>query len=127
MCSTVLRPPFFFAAKNARAEVPIAGNVLIGGVPYPVRGEIDRLIIEPEAIHLVDFKTNRNVPESISSVPSAYILQVALYRKLIQTLYPEKSIRSYICWTKDARLMLLPEQLLDDAVLRTSRGSKGIA
>jgi hypothetical protein len=52
-------------APGALAEVPIAATV--GG--QVVAGTIDRLLVEPERIRLVDFKTARRPPGGLDEVP----------------------------------------------------------
>jgi ATP-dependent helicase/nuclease subunit A len=57
------------------AEVPLAA-VVEGRV---VSGTIDRLLITPERVLIVDFKTARRPPASLDEVPLAYLRQMAAY------------------------------------------------
>lgn len=101
--------PWLFA-PNSRAEVSLQGNIIWRGKPIFVRGQIDRLVIEPDRIVIVDYKSNRDVPREI---PQAYLAQLAAYRALLAPLYPQKAIQSAILWTAQARL-----DWADDAALQ---------
>ena len=45
-------------APGSRAEISIVGRV--GG--RPVSGQVDRLVVAPDAVVIVDYKTNRPAP-----------------------------------------------------------------
>jgi ATP-dependent helicase/nuclease subunit A len=61
----------------------------------------------------VDFKTNRERPESVESVPLPYLRQLSAYRSVLRTLYPNKQIRAVLLWTSGPELMEIPDTLLD--------------
>ncbi len=86
---------------DSKAEVPIMGQ--IGG--QIVSGQIDRLIIEPERVVIVDFKTNRPAAATVEAVPPLYRRQLSAYRRLLQKIYPDKKVISLILWTNTATLM----------------------
>ncbi|PLX37736.1 MAG: double-strand break repair helicase AddA [Hyphomicrobiales bacterium] len=114
----VLRHPEFapvFSAEG-RAEVSIAGT-LPGpdGTPVALSGQIDRLIVTDDAVLIVDYKTNRPVPESLDEVPAAYVTQLALYRAVLAGLYPGRDIRAALLWTAGPRLTEIPADALDRA------------
>ena len=88
-------------SADSRAEVPIVGE-LDGRI---ISAQIDRLVITKEKVIIVDFKTNRPAASSISSVPEAYLKQLAVYKQLVQKIYPQKMIETYILWTNTANLM----------------------
>lgn len=54
------------------AEVPVAA--VVGG--QVVAGTIDRLVVEPERIRLVDYKTARRPPERLEQVPRGVLRQM---------------------------------------------------
>ena len=80
------------------AEVPIIGT--LEGVPFS--GQIDRLIIQEKEVILVDFKTNRCVPQK---VPENYQKQLNAYRDLLKNIFPDKIMKSYLLWTENMTLM----------------------
>ena len=83
---------------NSKAEVPIMGEI-DGKI---ISGQIDRLIIDDNQVIIVDYKTNKNVP---NKVPSVYVSQLRAYKKLMQKIYPQKEIKTYILWTNTANMM----------------------
>ncbi len=103
---------------GSRAEVGIAGTPKGSHDHEIINGQIDRLIIDKTEILVVDYKTNRPPPERVDDVASAYVTQMAAYRALLQEIYPTHHIKSALLWTFDARLMPLPDSMLDQAFER---------
>ena len=97
---------------TSRAEVAITARLPeIGGAR--ISGQIDRLVVTPDSVLIADFKTNRQTPTTSGEVPRLYIAQMALYRAALEKIYPGKSVACALIWTETARLMPLPEELLD--------------
>jgi ATP-dependent helicase/nuclease subunit A len=105
----------------SRAEVPVVGHVEINGESIRVSGQIDRLAITQDAVLIADFKTNASPPRRTEDVPSAYVVQLALYRALLTKLYPGKSMRVALIWTEAPDLMELSAEVLDAALLQVNR------
>jgi ATP-dependent helicase/nuclease subunit A len=104
-------------AGAARAEVPIAGEIVArDGRKLTVVGQVDRLLVEPSRVCLVDYKTNRPPPEDPAQVPRAYLRQMAAYRALLAQIYPGVPIQCSLLWTVGPRIMLLPDALLDENI-----------
>lgn len=78
--------PAFFSV-HARAEVPIA-------TPSGEK-RIDRLVIENNAITIIDFKTDSPPP---ALLPAAYRAQLNDYRTAIAALFPTHTISCGIVW-----------------------------
>jgi ATP-dependent helicase/nuclease subunit A len=76
------------------SEVSLIGH----GEHEIISGRIDRLVLMPEEIFVVDFKTDKNPP---SFVPLAYERQLFLYQKVLSALY-QKPIHCGILWTETA-------------------------
>ncbi|WP_413207075.1 double-strand break repair helicase AddA [Rhodospirillum sp. A1_3_36] len=111
----VLDDPSFASvfAPGSRAEVPLVG--LVGR--HAVSGQVDRLAVTAEAVLVVDFKTNRPPPRTIDGVERVYMIQMAAYRALLKTLFPDRSIRCLLLWTDGPFALELPgEQLEEEAV-----------
>lgn len=89
--------------EHSQAEVPIMGEV-DGRI---VSAQIDRLVVQPDQIQIVDFKTNRPAAKSIDEVPGAYLKQMRAYRILLERIYPQKQVKSYILWTDTAQIMAI--------------------
>lgn len=105
-------------APNSRAEISIAGEVQAGGVSHPVAGQVDRLVVTETEVLIADYKTNRPPPKRIEDVPSSYVRQLALYRALLQNIYPHKAVRAALVWTETPDLMELSPDVLDAALTK---------
>ncbi len=103
-------------APGSRAEVPIVGRLMLGGEIVRVSGQIDRLAVTQSSVLIADFKTNRPAPRRIEEVPPAYVRQLALYRAVLQKLYPDKAVRAALIWTEVPDLMELSSEVLDAAL-----------
>jgi ATP-dependent helicase/nuclease subunit A len=49
-------------------------------------------------------------------VPPAYVRQLALYRALLQKLYPDRPVRAALVWSEVPDLMELSEAVMDQAL-----------
>jgi len=100
--------------EGSRAEVPIVGRLeRRESPPILVSGQIDRLVVTDGAVMIVDFKTNQNPPDTAAEVPAAYVRQLALYRALLEKLYPRHSVRAALLWTQSTELMEISAPALD--------------
>ncbi|MBL8531456.1 MAG: PD-(D/E)XK nuclease family protein, partial [Hyphomonadaceae bacterium] len=103
---------------SSRAEAPIIGSV--GG--KAVSGIVDRLAIETDRVLVLDFKTDRPAPTDAALAPEGYVLQLALYRAVLRTIFPAKAVACALLWTEKPHLMDLPEARLDAALEVFLRG-----
>ncbi len=62
------------------------------GEKRAVSGKIDRLAVTEREVLIVDYKTNRPAPHGLEAVPPAYVAQLALYRALLQPVYPGRTV-----------------------------------
>jgi ATP-dependent helicase/nuclease subunit A len=101
-------------APGSRAEVPLTGVLPRDGLaPYSVTGQIDRLAVTDSEILIADYKTDSPAPAAPADVPRAYRRQLALYRALLQRIYPGRRVRAALVWTDNAMLMEIPPDFLD--------------
>lgn len=101
-------------APGSRAEVSIAGRLpRPGRMPALVSGQIDRLVVMPDQILIVDYKTNHAPPSGGTTAPAAYVRQLALYRAVLAKLYPQKPVRAALLWTETPELAEIPAPALD--------------
>jgi ATP-dependent helicase/nuclease subunit A len=105
-------------AEGSRAEVAIVGRLdLPGGKQAQkqalVSGQIDRLVVTPDEVLIVDFKTNHAPPATAAEAPPAYVRQLALYRAVLRKLYPQAKVRVALLWTEAADLMEISAPALD--------------
>ncbi|MGB8565761.1 MAG: PD-(D/E)XK nuclease family protein, partial [Pseudolabrys sp.] len=102
--------------SGSRAEVPIVGKLNVGEASVRISGQVDRLSVTQGAVLIGDFKTNREPPRRIEVVPPAYVRQLALYRALLQKLYPDRPVRAALVWSEVPDLMELSEAVMDQAL-----------
>ncbi|MGA8902629.1 double-strand break repair helicase AddA [Bradyrhizobium sp.] len=111
-------------ADGSRAEVPIVGRLeRLGGASVLVSGQIDRLVVTETEALIVDFKTNLSPPGLASEAPAAYVRQLALYRALLQKLYPQRAIRAALLWTEIPELMEILAPALDAELASITAGT----
>ncbi|HEY5378142.1 MAG TPA: double-strand break repair helicase AddA [Pseudolabrys sp.] len=105
---------------GSRAEVPLVGKVKIGGGQVLVSGRIDRLAVTEKTVLIADFKTDRRPPKSIEDPDHPYVRQLALYRAVLTSLYPEKTIRAALIWTENVEFMEISQAMLDRALAQVT-------
>jgi len=88
---------------QSRAEVPIMGRV----GDRIISGQIDRLVVDGDCVKIIDYKTNRPAAQTAKDIPLLYRKQLSAYRELVEKLYPDKRVETYILWTDTANLMLV--------------------
>ena len=91
------------------AEVPVVGRV----GSRVIAGRIDRLLVEPGRVTILDYKTNRPPPTEPHLIPAAYLDQMAAYRAALGGIYAKAEICCVLLWTDGPRLMQIPTELLD--------------
>jgi ATP-dependent helicase/nuclease subunit A len=110
-------------APGSRAEVSIAGRLeRAGRPPALVSGQIDRLVVRPDEVLIVDFKTNHDPPKLAAEAPPAYLRQLALYRAVLQKLYPQRPVRAALLWTERPELMEISALALHAQLATIIRG-----
>ncbi len=102
--------------SSALAEVEIAAPPgLARDATRPIIGTVDRLLVEPGQVRIIDFKTNLAVPDRPEDVPLGILRQMGAYREVISAVYPEHAVSTEMLWTRGPTLMPLPEPLIRDA------------
>ena len=103
-------------APGSRAEVPLIGTVQTPRGTFTVSGQVDRLAVSEREVLIVDYKTNRPPPDAAEGVALAYRRQLALYRSLLQAIYPGRPVRAFLLWTAAPRLMEVDGETLDKSM-----------
>ena len=99
---------------QARAEVPIVGRLVDRrGEIVEVSGRIDRLVVGEREIRVIDFKSDRR--PGGSAIPESHVGQMALYRRLLQPMFPDRAIRAFLLWTTVPALDEISTEALDAA------------
>jgi ATP-dependent helicase/nuclease subunit A len=89
-------------------------------VAAPFAGTIDRLLIRPDHILAVDFKSNYRTPDRPEDTPEAILRQMGAYDHALSQIYPKHEIRTAILWTRTARLMHLDRNMVRAAFNRAT-------
>lgn len=101
---------------GSRAEAALVGMVETpSGERRVLSGQIDRLAVTDEAVWIVDYKTNRPVPDGVADVAPLYVKQMAAYRAALAQTHPGRAVRCLLLWTDGPKLMELPPAMLDAA------------
>ena len=65
---------------------------------------------------ILDYKTNRKPPKTAKDVPLAYRAQLAIYREILEPLYPGKSFDCVLVFTETGQIINLPPELLSQSL-----------
>ncbi len=99
-------------APGSRAEVAVSGRLQrAGGGERIVDGTVDRLAVTADGVVVADFKTGA-VPDE---TPQRYVEQLALYRRVLQPLWPGRPVHALLVWTHGPMLVRLDPEALDMA------------
>ncbi|MFT4090302.1 MAG: double-strand break repair helicase AddA [Asticcacaulis sp.] len=111
----VLEDDRFSAAFSpaSRPEVAIAGKLTSG---LYLSGRIDQLVIEPERVLVIDYKSNRPAPDTAEGAALAYQRQLAGYVALLKQIYPEHRIEAAFLWTDGPKLTPMNDALIEQRI-----------
>ncbi len=97
---------------GSRPEVALTGSV----GTTAVSGRMDRLVVTPDRVLVIDYKTNRPAPARIEDADPAYVVQLAVYAAVLRQLYPDRAVEAALVWTDGPRLMAVPPAMMDAAL-----------
>ncbi len=103
---------------GSRAEVAVAGGAAALPAALKVSGRIDRLVVGPERVLVVDFKSNRPAPTRIEDADPAYLTQMALYVAVLEEVFPGRAVEAALVWTDGPKLMPVPENMVRETLAR---------
>lgn len=106
-------------AEDALVEVDVTAMIpeLADAV---VAGVIDRLIVGEDAVTIIDFKTNRVVPESEEQVPRGVLRQMGAYLGAVRQIYPDRRIDLAVLWVANGVFMPLSHDIVMSALKETA-------
>ncbi|MEY8828330.1 double-strand break repair helicase AddA [Sedimentitalea sp. XS_ASV28] len=110
-------------SASTLAEVPVTAE--IKGQRF--HGKIDRLIVDGDTVRAIDFKSNATVPETPHACPDGFLRQMGAYAAMLGQVYPDHRIETAILWTRTAKLMSFPHDLVSDALARAPSLDDGSA
>src|SRR5690606_16754713 len=114
----VLDDPVFAEVfgPGSRAEAAIAGSAPELPPGLAVSGRVDRLLVTPGRVLVVDYKTNRPAPAAIEAADHAYKLQMAVYAAVLRQVFPGRRVEAALVWTDGPKLMAVPEKVMAEAL-----------
>jgi ATP-dependent helicase/nuclease subunit A len=115
--TVMARFPALFGPLS-RAEAPIVGMA----AGRAIEGIVDRLTVEETQVTVLDYKTDRPAPAAAAAAPPAYVLQMSLYREVLQQIFPGRNVVCALLWTEAPLLMWLAPAQLEAAFLAYQRG-----
>jgi len=98
------RSAILSGAREVLVEKPLL--LALGG--HIIRARLDLVVVGTDEIIVVDWKSGK---EAISA---AYAVQLALYRRALAFLYPDRRIRSLVWWLRSATEEEVAEEFDDD-------------
>lgn len=108
-------------ATGTLAEVPVTARLTLpDGRTRAVLGSIDRLVVAPDRVLAVDFKTNRVVPDRPEATPEGLLRQLGAYRLALSQIYPDRAVEVAILWTRTGQLMAFHPDIVSAALARTT-------
>ncbi len=114
---TVLEDARFAEAFGplSRPEVALAGQIALNGrgEALMLSGRIDRLVITPDRVLIIDYKSNRPAPDRAENAAIAYQRQMAGYVALLRQIYPDRTVESALLWTDGPKLTPLSDALVN--------------
>jgi hypothetical protein len=97
---------WIFRPENGRglSEVPIIHRRMAAStdqIEERITGSIDRLILRPGRVDIVDYKTNRleGDQDHQKALIEYYQPQLAAYREAVQSFYPDREVRTWLLFT----------------------------
>ncbi len=109
-CAIIADPAFAdIFGPEALAEAPIAAVTPDGSV---ISGTVDRLLVLPDRIRLVDFKTGRAVARAAADMPPSHLRQMAAYVAALEVIFPGRSIEAALLYTSGPILHRLTHDML---------------
>ena len=84
-------------------------------------GAVDRLIVTPDRVTVIDFKSNIAVPDAAENCPEGLLRQMGAYAAMLEKLYPDREIQTGILWTTTQSYMELPQNIVKSAFARSPR------
>jgi ATP-dependent helicase/nuclease subunit A len=99
---------------GSKAEVSISGRITVGRRVMDVTGQVDRIGEDANEVLIADYKTG--TPCAQDDIPAAYLMQLALYRAVLAPLWPNKTVRVMLIWTRGPLVVPFPAMRLDAAL-----------
>ena len=101
---------------GGRAEAAVIGTSYRLPPGMIINGRVDRLVVTPKRVLVIDFKTDQPAPDDVSGVAESYITQMAAYGAVLETAFPGREVVAVLCWTDGPKMMRIPPALLSESL-----------
>jgi len=108
--------------QGSRAEAGLAGTAPDLPPGMRVSARVDRMVVTPARVLVVDFKTNRPAPRTIEETDRAYVAQLAIYVALARAVFPGRRVEAALVWTDGPELMPVPDLMIEAALEELRQG-----
>jgi ATP-dependent helicase/nuclease subunit A len=89
--------------SGSLGEAPLAATLPDGRV---IAGTVDRILVEPGRVSVIDFKTGR-VPASKGAIPDSHRAQMVAYAAALRAIFPGREVRTALLYTAGPVLLEL--------------------
>jgi ATP-dependent helicase/nuclease subunit A len=104
VCGILSDPQFApLFGPSSLGEAPLAATLPDGRV---IAGTVDRLLVEPERVSVIDFKTGR-APDGGADIPRSHRAQMAAYAEALGVIFPGRAVRAALLYTSAPKLIEL--------------------
>jgi ATP-dependent helicase/nuclease subunit A len=83
-------------------------------------GSIDRLLLYPDRVLIIDYKSNALIPDRPETIPEGILRQLGAYAHILAQIYPDRRIETAVLWTKAPHLMPVDPEIVRAALARTT-------
>lgn len=97
---------------GGRAEAAVIGTSRKLPDDLVINGRVDRLVVTPSRVLVIDFKTDQPAPDDVSEVAETYITQMAAYAAVLESAFPGREVVAVLCWTDGPKMMRIPPEML---------------
>jgi ATP-dependent helicase/nuclease subunit A len=83
-------------------------------------GTIDRLLVFPNRVLIIDYKSNTLIPDRPEATPEGILRQLGAYAHMVAQIYPGHRIETAVLWTRAPLLMPVDPEIVRSALQRTT-------
>lgn len=83
-------------------------------------GSIDRLLVGPDRVLIVDFKSNALIPDRAEAIPEGILRQLGAYAHMVAQVYPDRRVETAVLWTRGPSLMPVGPDIVRQALQGTT-------
>ena len=99
---------------GGRAEAAVIGTSPKLPAGLVINGRVDRLVVTPDRVLVIDFKTDQPAPDDVRDVAESYITQMAAYSAVLEPAFPGREVVAVLCWTDGPKMMRIPSEMLSE-------------